>query len=181
FALALAAIPDRLRDAVEAEAREISPDAAGLPAALARKTLARVGDYLSNLLCSKLIPAEEMQAYVRTNVRHHLDENLGVISELARYAYEIHYLALAGLPRSYFLDTSRFRDYFIDSGIISEERAHGLFDAAGRVLACYAIDETRLELPLPGHAAPKVVPDRQLGASVPQFIPWNAGGQGLGG
>jgi hypothetical protein len=87
-----------------------------------------------------------MQAYVRTNVRHHMDENLGLVSELARYTYEVHYLALAGMPRSYFFDTSRFRDYFIDSGIISEGDAHALFDAAGWVLACYAIDETKLEL-----------------------------------
>jgi len=179
FVHALAEVPDRLRDSVQAEARGISPDASGLPAALARKTLARVGDYLSNLLSSRLIPAEEMQAYVRTNVRHHLDENLGVISELARYAYEIHYLELAGLPRSYFLDTSRFRDYFIGSGIISEERAHELFDAAGRVLACYAIDEARLELPSAERPAPKVASVRQRG-SVPQFIPWNASGPTLG-
>ena len=88
---------------------------------LARKTLARVGDYLSNLMCSKLIPEEEMQTYVRTNVRHHFDENLGLVSELARYAYEVHYLALANLPSSYFFNTSRFIDYFIKSGIISEE------------------------------------------------------------
>jgi hypothetical protein len=147
FAQAVAAVPDHLRAAVAAELGTIAPSAAEVPAALARKTLARVGDYLANLMCSRLIPAEEMQAYVRTNVRHHMDENLGLVSELARYTYEVHYLALAGIPRSYFFDTSRFRDYFIDSGIISEDAANALFDAAGRVLACYAIDETKLELP----------------------------------
>jgi hypothetical protein len=88
-----------------------------------------------------------MQAYVRTNVRHHLDERLGLVSELARYAYEIHYLDLVDLPRSYFYRTSRFPDHFISTGIVREEDAEALFDAAGRVLACYAIDETRLKLP----------------------------------
>ena len=82
--------------------------------------------------------------YVRTNVRHHFDENLGLVSELARYAYEVHYLALADLPRSYFFNTSRFVDYFIHSGIITEENTNALFDAVGRVLACYEIDESKL-------------------------------------
>jgi hypothetical protein len=147
FARAVAAVPERLRAAVASEVETIAHCPQELAPALARKTLGRVGDYLANLLCSRLIPADEMQAYVRTNVRHHMDEQLGLVSELARYTYEVHYLSLAGMPRSYFLGTSRFRDYFIDSGVISEQDAEELFDAAGRVLACYAIDETKLELP----------------------------------
>jgi len=54
---------------------------------------------------------------------------------------------------------------------------HRLFDSAGRVLACYAIDESRLELPMT-ISAPKDAPDRQR-ASAPQFIPWNSGGPSL--
>lgn len=87
-----------------------------------------------------------MQAYVQTNVRNHLDENLGLVGELARYAYEIHYLPLAALPRSYFFETSRFAACFIDTGIVSENDAQALFDAAGAVLACYAIDESNLRI-----------------------------------
>jgi hypothetical protein len=147
FARVVDAIPAAFREAVDAELKSIEPVRASLPKALARKTLARVGDYLANLMSARLIPPEEMQAYVRTNVTHHLDENLGLVSELARYAYEIHYLALAGIPRSYFYGTSRFPDHFIASGIVRAEDAEALFDAAGRVLACYGIDETRLRLP----------------------------------
>ncbi len=148
FTRTLEAMPERVFDRVAEEASGLAHCADELPSMLARKTLSRVGDYLSNLMCSKLIPGEEMQAYVRTNVRHHLDENLGLISELARYAYEVHYLELAGLPRSYFFGTTRFNEYFIESGIISEEGTHALFDAVGRVLACYAIDQTKLALPV---------------------------------
>ena len=132
---------------MDAETAGLSLGSNELPAILARKTLARVGDYLSNLMCSKMLPGEEMQIYVRTNVRHHFDENLGLVSELARYAYEVHYLALANLPRSYFFNTSGFVDYFIHSGIITEDNTNALFDAVGRVLACYEIDETKLTLP----------------------------------
>ena len=146
FAQTIAAMPDRVR-ARDAETAALSPSSNELPAVLARKTLARVGDYLSNLMCSKLLPGEEMQMYVRTNVRPHFDEPLGLISELARYTYEVHYLALADLPRSYFFNTSRFVDYFIHSGIITEDNTNALFDAAGRVLACYSIDETKLAIP----------------------------------
>ena len=146
FVQTIAAMPESVR-AKDAETASLSLSSIELPALLARKTLARVGDYLSNLMCSKLLPGEEMQTYVRTNVHPHSDEKLGLVSELARYTYEVHYLALADLPRSYFFNTSRFVDYFINSGIISEENTNALFDAAGRVLACYAIDETKLALP----------------------------------
>lgn len=148
FTRTLEAMPERVFDRVAGEASALAHCADELPSALARKTLSRVGDYLSNLMCSKMIPGEEMQAYVRTNVRHHLHENLGLISELARYAYEVHYLALAGLPRSYFFRTTRYSDYFIASGIISEDDTNALFDSVGRVLACYTIDETKLALPV---------------------------------
>jgi hypothetical protein len=147
FSRVVAAFPEHLRAVVDEELQSIAPNRDELPKALARKTLARVGDYLANLMSSRLIPNEEMQAYVRTNVTHHLDEQLGLVSELARYAYEIHYLDLAGLPRSYFYGTSRFPDHFIDTGIVRAKDAEALFDAAGRVLACYAIDESRLTLP----------------------------------
>jgi hypothetical protein len=138
-------------------------------AALARKTLARVGDYLANMMCARLIPPAEMQAYVRTNVRHHLEEELGLVSELARYAYEVHYLPLAGLPRSYFFESSRFRRTFIDSGAFAEAGIQTLFDAAGEVLACYAVDTARLRLPTPA-PAPALVLELMPGL-VPALTP----------
>ena len=146
FVKAIAAIPEIARS-MDKETAGLSLCSKELPAVLARKTLARVGDYLSNLMCSKMLPGEEMQIYVRTNVRHHFDKNLGLVSELARYAYEVHYLGLADLPRSYFFNTSRFVDYFIHGGIITEDNTNALFDAVGRVLACYSIDETKLAIP----------------------------------
>jgi hypothetical protein len=140
-------VPESFRPSIEAELQGIEPRPAERTKALARKTLARVGDYLANMMCARLIPDGEMQAYVRTNVSHHADEQLGLVSELARYAYEVHYLDLVGLPRSYFYTTSRFPDYYLRSGIVREDDLEAMFDAAGRVLACYSIDETRLMLP----------------------------------
>lgn len=113
--------------------------------ALTRKTLARVGDYLANVMAARFIPGEEMQAYVRVNVRHHDDEGLDLVSLLARYAYEIHYLKLAQLERSYFYESSRFNDDFIESGLIQRAAAERLFDAVGQVLACYEVDEAQLK------------------------------------
>ena len=97
FLKAIAAIPEITRS-MDAETAGLSLCSNHLPPILARKTLARVGDYLSNLMCSKMLPGEEMQIYVRTNVRHHFDEKLGLVSELARYAYEVHYLAWPTCP-----------------------------------------------------------------------------------
>jgi hypothetical protein len=153
FLQVLARLPQRLHAEVADELQPLAPRHEERAAALARKTLARVGDYLANLMASHFLPAEEMQAYVRSNVRSHLTEGLGLVGELARYAYEVHYLALAGLPRAYFFDTTRYADFFVHTGLVSERDTHALFDAAGRVLACYAIDEQRLLLPAPAARA----------------------------
>lgn len=147
FARVLDNVPAHARAAVAAERDALAPTANALEAALAKKTLARVGDYLANLLCAHLLPAAEMQAYVRANVRHHLDESLGLIDTLARHAYEVHYLAFAGLPRSYFYATSRFEDYCVATGLVRRDAMDGLIDAVGRVLACYAIDTGKLAVP----------------------------------
>ena len=147
FAAIVRRMPARLQADVEHDVGPLAARDGGLDKALARKTLARVGDYLANLLGERLLPGEEMQAYVRTNVRSHFSAELGVVSELARYAYEVHYLRLAGLPRDYFFRTSRFREYFVASGIVSEADTRALFDAAGAVLDCYAFDDTRITLP----------------------------------
>ena len=146
FVQTIAAMPAGVRASDLETAAALSLSSTEVPELLARKTLARVGDYLSNLMCSKVLPGEEMQIYVRANVHSHFKEKLGLVSELALYAYEVHYLALADLPRSYFFDTTRFVEYFIDSGIITEERTTALFDAVGRVLACYELDEKKLSL-----------------------------------
>jgi hypothetical protein len=145
FARVLCSAPETFQAALEPELRALASPGE-VPKMLARKTLGRVGDYLANMISARLVPAEEMQAYVRTNVRHHLDEKLGLVSELARYAYEIHYLHLAGLSRDYFYRTSRFVDHFLATGMLRESDVEALFDAAGQVLACYAIDESRLSL-----------------------------------
>lgn len=154
FLQVLSRLPKRLHADVADELHALAPLPGDRAAALARKTLARVGDYLANLLCSHFLPAEEMQAYVRHNVRSHLAEQLGLVGELARYAYEVHYLELAAMPRSYFFSTTRYNDYFVHTGLVSEDDTHALFDAAGRVLACYAIDESKLRLPALGAAGP---------------------------
>lgn len=144
FAEVLSGVPQELQAAVQAELAALASSPQQVPAALARKTLSRIGDYLANLVSARMIPAAEMQAYVRTNVRHHLEEELGLVAELARYAHEVHYLPLAGLPRSYFYETTRFGADFVDTGIVTQAAAEALFDAAGAVFACYSIDESAL-------------------------------------
>ncbi len=53
FARTIAAIPEVAR-AMDAETAGLALSSNELPAMLARKTLSRVGDYLSNLMCSKI-------------------------------------------------------------------------------------------------------------------------------
>lgn len=147
FVHALRSAPAALQPVIEARLQTLARALNTSPsAALARKTLARVGDYLANRLAARLLGPEPMQAYVRVNVRPHTNEALELISALARYAYEIHYLPLAGLAREYFYATSRFRQEVLDRYGLEPEAVEHLFDAVGRVLDCYALDETRLDL-----------------------------------
>lgn len=146
FLALLRSAPAHVQPQIETTLRPLAAWGGSEPAGLARKTLGRVGDYLSNLLASHLLPPAEMQAYVRVNVRHHMDEELDLISEIARYAYEIQYLPLAGLPRSYFYGTSFFPDTFVNTGVFAQPLVERLFDAVGDVLATYEIDAQRIEL-----------------------------------
>ena len=153
FLLLLSHLPAQWQPEVNEQLQTVSASRPAQAAALARKALARVGDYLANLMCSRFLPPEEMQTYVRCNVRSHLGEGLGVIDELARYAHEVHYLGLAALPRAYFFGVSRYPACFVRTGLVTEADTNALFDATGRVLACYEIDASRLRLPATRAAA----------------------------
>jgi hypothetical protein len=140
------ALPDR----VAAEAREElaamgARDARDAGPALARATLARIGDWAANLFSRRICAPEELEAYVRVNVRHHLSEGLGPLQMLVRHAIEAQYLSLGGDADrlGYFFETSWFAPLFIDSAVFSRTSARAVFDATARACACYELDDAR--------------------------------------
>ncbi|MDI1480912.1 hypothetical protein [Polyangium sp. y55x31] len=146
----VAAMPARLAEDVNSELDEIGADPAHPGRALARVMLTRITDYASNVFFRSYLRSEELESYVRTNVRHHLNEDLGPLAQLARHAVEVQYLGLASFedPIRYFLDTSYFEAYFVRTGVFSEAHVRALFAATARLCACYELDhEAFVDMP----------------------------------
>lgn len=140
------AMPDRLADSVREELTALGADVSSAGPALARRTLHRISDYASNVFFRSYLEPEELLSYVLTNVRHHLNEGLGPLAQLARHAIELQYLGLVeGLdPVRYLLETSYFTDYLVRPGVFTEEHVRSVVAATGRVCACYEIDASAL-------------------------------------
>lgn len=113
--------------------------------------LVRMSDFLSNLLARRYLPMEELEAYVRANVHTHIGEESRPLHLLARHAYEYQYLSLGRVedPERYFLRSTWFSDYFVDTGLVPLPRLRALLQAVGRVCACYEVDASAFVGPLP--------------------------------
>jgi hypothetical protein len=107
----------------------------------------RMEDYRANLLVKRLLPPEPIEAYVRTNVRSLMIEDVQPLRKLARYAYEAQYLWLAAIdePWDYFIRSTYFSEEFLESGFASLDATKALFAALRALCECHVVDETRLE------------------------------------
>lgn len=128
----------RTAAAQEAEAAGCEPGAL-----VVRLVLARMPDYLSNLLARRLLPPSELQAYVRANVHAHVGQELRPLHLLARHAAEAQYLALAGIddPLRYVLRSTWLSDYLVDTGLVAPSHLRALLGATATLCACYELDE----------------------------------------
>jgi len=110
---------------------------------------ARIEDYGANLIVRRLLPPGPFDAYARANIRSLAAEDIGLLRKLARYAYEVQYLGLAGIedPWGYLVASTYFREEYVDAGVVSEEDAKALIAAVGKVCACHEVDEDRITAP----------------------------------
>lgn len=105
--------------------------------------LVRMSDFRSNVLARRYLPVEELEAYVRANVHTHIGEETRPLHLLARHAYEVQYLSLGHVedPERYFLRSTWFQDYFVDTGLVPLRHLRALLHAVGRACACYEVDD----------------------------------------
>lgn len=145
---AVRAIPRRLHDALDEEldAAGARRDDAGRT--LAHATLVRLEDFAANLFARHVLRPGEMDAYVRNNVRHHMDEPLGPIAHLMRQSVEAQYLPLVGIadPFAHVLATTWFGDYFLRSGVFSEQSVRVVFDAVAAACDTFELDPRRIDV-----------------------------------
>ncbi len=112
----------------------------------------RMPDYQTNLLAQRLLYREQLESYLRVNVRCHAHDGIGPYQQLMRYAFEYQYLALSAIeqPLDYFLRSTWFEPLFVAAGIITLPRMQALWRAVARVCACQRIDESAfVNLPAP--------------------------------
>ena len=136
----LAGAPEPFVRAARDEAEQARKEPGALVCDL---VLARMSDFLSNLLAQRYLPVEELEAYVRGNVYTHFGEDARPLHLLGRYAYEFQYLPLGQVddPVRYMLRSSWLQDYFVDTGLMSAEHLVGLLRATEVLCGCYAVDE----------------------------------------
>ncbi|NUO53608.1 MAG: hypothetical protein HOV80_32565 [Polyangiaceae bacterium] len=109
--------------------------------------LTRIEDYRSNLISRRILRPEELEAYVRVNVRSLAAEPIGILQKLARYAYEGQYLGLISMtdPFFYLFSGTYLREELIAGDFVSEAALRELFHLVGTLCASYEIDETKLK------------------------------------
>jgi hypothetical protein len=154
----LEALARRLDDAVAGASREVrercAPDVRALSrsgspgAALAAIFATRLPDYQSNLLARRFLSPVERETYVRQNVRPLAREfpPAQLWRLLVRYLYEMQYLTFSDVPdgRAYFRAATGCDRELVDTGAVDGALLDALADAAGRVCAAFAVDESRL-------------------------------------
>ncbi len=152
------AFVDALRDIVRhappelaavAEEERARTGASDLATGLKDTVLGRMPDFMANVLARRLLSPAEMETYVRQQVTSLAQENLGPFGQLARYAYEIQYLALSAVddPMGYLLSSTWFDATFLEEGIVTRERFEALVAAMRRICDCFEIDGERVRLP----------------------------------
>ena len=115
---------------------------------LVRLMFSRISDFQANLVAAALIPADEMETYVRYNVRwrggEYLPEALWRL--LIRNLYEFQYLRFACLddPERYFRNATGIEAELVESRVVSTERLSALLAATTAVCDSFAIDRARV-------------------------------------
>src|SRR5262249_49317322 len=123
------------------------PAALGAPASLTDILLARVPDYQANLVARRFLTNDELEVYVRHNVRalRHEYPPARLWRMLIRYLYEYQYLAFSGVEdrRTYFVASTWFDRDFLATAALDDERFDRLTAAVAAICACYAVDESK--------------------------------------
>jgi hypothetical protein len=119
--------------------------------ALVRVPLERMPDFQANLLASRYLPPDEMETYVRTNVRALLfdTQTTGLLTRLSRHAYEYQYLRFSRMEErlGYFLDSTWFKELYLKPRFLDEDQLDRLLILMGELCDAYTIDESKFRFP----------------------------------
>jgi hypothetical protein len=115
--------------------------------ALAPMFLARMSDYQANLLAQRFLDRDEIETYIRHNIR---TLRFGyappqLFRMLIRYLFELQYLgfSLVADAKTFLVRSTWFDTDFFATRVLDPKRFAELAARAAVLCACYAVDETR--------------------------------------
>lgn len=150
FAAALAAVvanlAPRARDLTDTDLVEIG--AGRSPAeGLVEIFLARVSDYQANLLGRRFLDRDEIETYVRHNIRTLRPSYAPpqLLRMLIRYLFELQYLGFSAVrdPKTFLVRSTWFAADFFATGVLEPRRFVELAERAAELCASFAVDESR--------------------------------------
>ncbi len=137
--------PEKLRQQAEERFAD-RPSGQSIGDAMLDMQMQRIGDYKSNVFAQAVLPVEEMESYVRVNVRPLAGQSGSFLGKLARYAYEAQYLGFSKMadPKHYFFTSTWFTENYVDTGILSREEAERVLDLMGEICTSHELVEGTL-------------------------------------
>lgn len=139
-------LPKTQAEGIRASLQKVSKVPGQPEQALVTIPVERMTDYLANFLGQRFMTGAEMQTYVRNNVRSLAfdSQTTGLLSRLARYAFEYQYLRFAQVedPMGYLLSTTWLPRQYFEPGIVSEDTFEKLCRVTGQLCEAYEVDET---------------------------------------
>ena len=141
----ITALPRAIHALIERDLAALDP--ASPADALARLFLARMPDYQANLLAQRFLDREEIETYIRHNVRtlRFAYAPSQLLRMLIRYLFELQYLAFSEVAdrKGFFLRSTWFDADFFATGVLDAARFDELTERAAALCASYAVDESR--------------------------------------
>jgi hypothetical protein len=142
----IAAAPAAIRTLTAADLAEVGGDET--PAdGLARIFHARISDYQANLLAQRFLARDEIETYVRHNIRtlRFTYAPPQLFRMLIRYLFELQYLAFSAVNdrRGFLVHSTWFDADFFATGILDGAHFTALVERAAALCACWAVDESR--------------------------------------
>jgi hypothetical protein len=109
--------------------------------------LARISDYQANLLAQRYLDREEIETYIRHNIRtlRFTYAPPQLFRMLIRYLFELQYLGFSGVAdaKTFLVRSTWFDADFFATGMLDPRRFVELAEAAAMLCGCWAVDESR--------------------------------------
>ncbi len=140
-------LPPPFRDLTAPDLADVARGAETVGAGLVDVFLARIDDYRANVLAQRWLARDEIEAYVRHNIRTLRFEYAPpqLLRMLVRYLFELQYLGFSAVAdgKTFLVRSTWFDADFFATRILDGPGFVALADGAAALCASWDVDETR--------------------------------------